>query len=67
VERMSAEARTFLENQAKQLQSSLLALVERVEDARIKNDKLEGENRFLQSYIGELMATSKLTSTKRSR
>ena len=45
------------------LQESLLEIVERVETVRTEHEKLEGGNKFLQSYIGELMATSKITST----
>jgi hypothetical protein len=67
IDRMSSEARQVLESQAKQLQSSLLRLVEMVENERGRNERLEGENRFLQSYIGELMATSKITATSSSK
>lgn len=48
--------------QALALQASLLELVERVEAVRAEHERLEGGNRFLQSYIGELMQTSKLTA-----
>jgi len=50
-------------DQAKALQASLLDIVERVETIKSEHEKLEGGNRFLQSYIGELMQTSKITST----
>jgi hypothetical protein len=40
----------FFNRQAQTLQSGLLALLERVEKARQEQDKLEGENRFLQEY-----------------
>ncbi|KAI9779060.1 MAG: hypothetical protein M1839_007726 [Geoglossum umbratile] len=63
VQRMGEEARRALEEQAKALHSSLLALVDRVESVKSEHDKLEGENRFLQSYIGELMSTSKITAS----
>jgi hypothetical protein len=63
LERISKDARRQLEEQAKALQSSLLALVDRVETVKSEHDKLEGENKFLQSYIGELMSTSKITAS----
>jgi len=63
VERMSQDARKALEEQAQALQASLLALIDKVESVKSDHDRLEGENRFLQSYIGELMSTSKITST----
>jgi len=60
---LGAETKAKLEAQAQTLQSGLLALLERVEKAREEQDKLEGENRFLQEYIGSLMATSKITGS----
>ncbi|KAF2100866.1 hypothetical protein NA57DRAFT_37104 [Rhizodiscina lignyota] len=63
IEQMGKEARQRLVEQAKQLQKSLLEVVERVETVKSEHEKLEGGNRFLQSYIGELMNTSKITST----
>lgn len=63
VEKMGEDVRRDLQEQAKVLQAGLLALLDRVDSAKAEYDKLEGENRFLQSYIGELMATSKITST----
>ncbi|KAI9771148.1 MAG: hypothetical protein M1840_002499 [Geoglossum simile] len=63
VQKMGEQARRALEAQAKALHSSLLALVDRVESVKSEHDKLEGENKFLQSYIGELMSTSKITAT----
>ncbi|KAI9842130.1 MAG: hypothetical protein M1838_003261 [Thelocarpon superellum] len=56
------QARQTKQERAKTLQASLLALVERVEGVRAEHDKLEGENKFLQSYIGDLMSTSKIIS-----
>lgn len=44
------------------MQDSLLEIVDRVESVKEEHEKLEGGNRFLQSYIGELMQTSKLTA-----
>ncbi|KAH0541735.1 hypothetical protein FGG08_003827 [Glutinoglossum americanum] len=63
VQKMGEQARRALEEQARALHSSLLALVDRVESVKSEHDKLEGENKFLQSYIGELMSTSKITAT----
>jgi len=40
--------------QSKQLQASLLGLVERVESVKAEHEKLEGGNKFLQSYVGVL-------------
>lgn len=62
IEKISQEAREALIQQAKALQASLLSIVDRVESVRCEHEKLEGGNRFLQSYIGELMQTSKLTA-----
>jgi len=61
VESFAAEAKIGLEKQAKELQESLLALLDRVDKVREEHDKLEGENKFLQDYIGHLMQTSKIT------
>ncbi|KAF2454617.1 hypothetical protein BDY21DRAFT_99632 [Lineolata rhizophorae] len=78
IERMGREARealmeastcpscgrlTSFDRQAKALQASLLDIVDRVETVKSEHEKLEGGNRFLQSYIGELMQTSKITSS----
>ncbi|CAI6339701.1 unnamed protein product [Periconia digitata] len=73
IEKMGQEARQALidpwtprltfARQAKQLQASLLEIVDRVEIVKSEHEKLEGGNKFLQSYIGELMQTSKITST----
>ncbi|EEH18730.1 hypothetical protein PABG_01049 [Paracoccidioides brasiliensis Pb03] len=67
VERLGREAREFLEKQAFILQSSLQALVERIDEVKSDHDKLEMENRFLQDYIGGLTRTmsakTEVTST----
>lgn len=62
IEKMGQDARQALIEQAKALQASLLEIVDRVEIVKSEHEKLEGGNRFLQSYIGELMQTSKMTS-----
>ncbi|KAI5785911.1 hypothetical protein EDC01DRAFT_722780 [Geopyxis carbonaria] len=63
LDQLGAETKARLEEQAKSLQSGLLALLDRVDKVRAEHDKLEGENRFLQEYIGSLMATSKITGS----
>lgn len=49
--------------QAKALQESLLSIVERVESVKAEHEKLEGGNKFLQSYVALLIlyTSSKLT------
>ncbi|KAL1302811.1 hypothetical protein AAFC00_003149 [Neodothiora populina] len=61
-EKLGEDARRHLIEQAKQLQASLMAIVDRVETVKVEHEKLEGGNKFLQSYIGELIQTSKITS-----
>lgn len=61
--------------QARNLQSSLAALAEKIDEVKSDHDKLENENRFLQDYIGGLTRTmskdnlgrSASTSGKKSR
>lgn len=55
------QRRAMLEEQGRALQSSLLALLERVDKVKDEHDKLDAENKFLQEYIGSLMQTSKIT------
>ncbi|KAI9825637.1 MAG: hypothetical protein M1832_000981 [Thelocarpon impressellum] len=62
-EKEALEARQAMEERARAMQASLLALVDRVEAVKSEHDKLDSENKFLQSYIGELMSTSKIIST----
>ncbi|KAE9984956.1 hypothetical protein BLS_000535 [Venturia inaequalis] len=62
VDRLEECAKQAMIEQAKQLQASLLSLCERVDSVKAEHEKLEGGNAFLQSYIGELMQTSKITS-----
>ncbi|QDS70826.1 hypothetical protein FKW77_004965 [Venturia effusa] len=62
VDRLEAGAKQAMIEQARQLQASLLSLCERVDSVKAQHEKLEGGNAFLQSYIGELMQTSKITS-----
>ncbi|KAF2765206.1 hypothetical protein EJ03DRAFT_280506 [Teratosphaeria nubilosa] len=63
VDKLGESARKDLIEQAKMLQTSLQAIVDRVEEVKNEHEKLEGGNKFLQSYIGELMQTSKITSS----
>jgi len=63
VDKLGEEARKDLIQQAKVLQTSLQAIVDKVETVKTEHEKLEGGNKFLQSYIGELMQTSKITSS----
>lgn len=48
---------------AKNLQESLLQIFNRIEAVKEEHEKLDNNNRFLQKYIGDLMSTSKITST----
>lgn len=48
---------------AKALQDSLSTILTRIETVRNEHDKLDNNNKFLQKYIGDLMATSKITAT----
>lgn len=49
VEQLGEEARKDLVEQAKVLQTSLQAIVDRVETVKSEHEKLEGGNKFLQS------------------
>lgn len=66
VDKLEEQARKDLIEQAKVLQTSLQAM-DRVEEVKSEHEKLEGGNKFLQSYIGELMQTSKITSSAPSK
>lgn len=63
LEKMSQEARAQLDEHAKVLQKSLLEIFNRIEAVKEEHDKLDNNNKFLQKYIGDLMSTSKITST----
>ncbi|KAF2720477.1 hypothetical protein K431DRAFT_226432 [Polychaeton citri CBS 116435] len=67
VDRLGEEARLALIEQARILQNSLQAIVDRVESVKTEHERLEGGNKFLQSYIGELMQTSRITSSAPSK
>jgi hypothetical protein len=63
LEKMSQDAREHLNEHAKVLQQSLLEIFNRIEAVKEEHDKLDNNNKFLQKYIGDLMSTSKITST----
>ncbi len=52
-----------LSRHAMALQESLLMLFHRIEAVKEEHDKLDSNNKFLQKYIGDLMSTSKITSS----
>lgn len=52
--------------QARNLQSSLAALAEKIDEVKSDHDKLETENRFLQDYIGGLTRTMSKDNLGRS-
>ena len=54
---------TNIPRHAKVLQKSLLEIFNRIEAVKEEHDKLDNNNKFLQKYIGDLMSTSKITST----
>lgn len=49
IDKLGEDARHHLIEQAKALQASLLAIVDRVETVKVEHEKLEGGNKFLQS------------------
>lgn len=51
VDQLGEAARRDLIEQAKVLQMSLQAIVDRVETVKSEHEKLEGGNKFLQSYV----------------
>ncbi|KAI6093475.1 hypothetical protein F4821DRAFT_612 [Hypoxylon rubiginosum] len=67
IEVMGREAREELHKHARALQDSLLMIFNRIEAVKEEHDKLDNHNKFLQKYIGDLMSTSKITSTTRGR
>ncbi|KAI1739281.1 hypothetical protein F4680DRAFT_141996 [Xylaria scruposa] len=63
IENLGREAREELHRHARALQESLLMLFNRIEAVKEEHDKLDSNNKFLQKYIGDLMSTSKITSS----
>ncbi|KAI1311398.1 hypothetical protein F5Y03DRAFT_305812 [Xylaria venustula] len=63
LENLGREAREELHRHATALQESLLMLFHRIEAVKEEHDKLDNNNKFLQKYIGDLMSTTKITST----
>lgn len=53
VDKLGEDARRDLIEQAKVLQTSLQAIVDRVEEVKSEHEKLEGGNKFLQSYVNQ--------------
>jgi hypothetical protein len=53
VDKLGEAARRDLMEQARVLQSSLQAIVDRVETVKTEHEKLEGGNKFLQSYVAD--------------
>ena len=39
-----------------------MTILSRIEAVKEEHDKLDNNNKFLQKYIGDLMATSKITA-----
>ncbi|KIW55094.1 hypothetical protein PV05_07402 [Exophiala xenobiotica] len=66
IERLERDVRQSLKEQARNLQSSLAALAEKIDEVKNDHDKLENENRFLQDYIGGLTRTMSKDNLGRS-
>jgi hypothetical protein len=60
IEKMGQDARQALIEQAKALQASLMQIVDRVEVVKNEHEKLEGGNKFLQSYVPQPSAPQHL-------
>lgn len=58
VDQLSQAARRDLVERAQTLQLSLQAIVDRVEEVKSEHEKLEGGNKFLQSYVWTSWHTS---------
>ncbi len=63
LQKRSTRADSLRERHAKTLQDSLVTIFNRIEAVKEEHDKLDNHNRFLQKYIGDLMSTSKITSS----
>jgi len=55
-----------LRKEAKTMQDGLAAILERILKVKGEYERLEGENKFLQDYIGNLMSASKMLSGRTS-
>jgi short coiled-coil protein len=66
IERLEESLRETLKEQARNLQSSLAALAEKIDEVKTDHDKLETENKFLQDYIGGLTRTMSRDNLGRS-
>ena len=65
IDKLGEQARKDLIEQARVLQTSLQAIVERVEEVKSEHEKLEGGNKFLQSYVALLMGKRDLMLTSK--
>ncbi|KIH94052.1 bzip transcription factor [Sporothrix schenckii 1099-18] len=63
LEQLGRQTRAEVRKHAKMLQDSLLMIFHRIQAVKEEHDKLDNNNKFLQKYIGDLMTTSKITST----
>ncbi|EPE06978.1 bZIP transcription factor [Ophiostoma piceae UAMH 11346] len=63
LEQLGRQTRDEVRKHAKMLQDSLLMIFHRIQAVKEEHDKLDNNNKFLQKYIGDLMTTSKITST----
>lgn len=63
LEQLGRQTRAEVRKHARMLQDSLLMIFNRIQAVKEEHDKLDNNNKFLQKYIGDLMTTSKITST----
>lgn len=60
IERIGREKVHVLRKEAQLMQDSLSDILDRIVQAKQDYDRLSSENKFLQDYIGNLMATSNI-------
>uniref|UniRef100_A0A060T7W1 ARAD1D02640p n=1 Tax=Blastobotrys adeninivorans TaxID=409370 RepID=A0A060T7W1_BLAAD len=60
IERIGREKVHVLRKEAQLMQESLTDILDRIVQVKQDYDRLSSENRFLQDYIGNLMATSNI-------
>ncbi|KAG5357564.1 hypothetical protein CJU90_6404 [Yarrowia sp. C11] len=58
IERISKEKVLVMHQEAQHMQESLAEIFDRIVKVKEEYEKLDTENKFLQDYIGNLMATS---------
>lgn len=56
------DGQVLLQKQAQTLQDSLSVILDRIAKIKEEYERLSGENKFLQDYIGNLMSTGNLIS-----